>query len=157
MEILNENAAKSGADQVTLKDVELVYPDHPFSPTGSTKITVSARCELILALDSLNSASKPKSIEIGVSKRICWLSEQYVRTLNVTGLRVHVSGYNSKILAGWRMPPNTPSTVEADMRNLVEQEFEDLREGIIACRRSQVFLDKLREELIASGLDFDRM
>ena len=149
---------KSGGEQVTLEDVGLMYPNHhSFHQTGSTQITVSAHCELTLALNALNSSSKPKTIEIGVSKRLCWLSQQYVGMLNVTGLRVHVSGYNGKIQAGWRMPPKTPSAIELDMRNLVERELEELRATIIACRTSQLFLDELREELIAGGLDFDRM
>lgn len=71
-QMLNDNAIKSHKDQVTLKDIELKYPNQSFSETGSVPITVSAHCELALALHTLNSLSKPKTIEIGISKRPCW-------------------------------------------------------------------------------------
>ena len=140
---------KSHGDQVTLRDIELKYPNQSFSETGSVPITVSAHCELTLALHALNSISKPKTIEIGVSKRLCWLCQKFVELLNTTGLiKVLVSEYQGKIHAGWRMPPNTPSGTEFVMRNLVELEIEELRASIITCRRSDSFPSELREELM---------
>lgn len=69
--------------------------------------------------------------------------------LNATGLiRVHVSEYQGKIHAGWRMPPNTPFGIEFNMRKLVELEIEELRASVIARRRSDSIPNELREELM---------
>lgn len=111
---------KSHGDQVTLKDIELKYLNQSFPETGSVPITVSAHCELTLALHALNSLSKPKTIEIGVSKRFCWLCQKFMENLSATGIRVLVSEYQGKIHAGWRMPPNTPSGIESNMRKVIE-------------------------------------
>lgn len=43
------------------------------------------------------------------------------------------------IHAGWRMPPDTPSGIEFQMRKLVELEIGQLRASIINHRRSESF------------------
>ena len=152
-EILNEDAKKSHGDQVTTNDIESKYPNQTFSETGSVPITVSAHCELTLALHALNSPSEPRTIEIGVSKGLCCLCQKFVKYLNVAGLiQVFVSQNQGKIHAGWRMPPDTPSGIEFQMRNLVEREIEELRASTINHRRSDSFPDELRADFM-EGVD----
>lgn len=143
-EILNEDAKKSHSDQVTLKDIALKYPNQSLPATGSASITVSTHCELTLALHALHSPFKPKTIEIGVSKRLCWLCQKFVENLRVAGaIRVFASENQGKIHADWGMPPDTPSGIEFSMRQLVELEIEQLRTSIIARRRSDSFWNEL--------------
>ena len=146
---MNEDAKKSHGDQVTPKDIESKYPNQTCSETGSVPITVSSHCELTLALHALNCPSKPRTIEIGVSKRLCWLCQKFVKYLNVAGLiQVFMSEYQGKIHAGWRMPPGTPSGIEFQMRKVVELEIEELRTRIVSHRRSDSFPDELRAEFM---------
>lgn len=44
-----------------------------------------------------------------------------------------------KIHAGWAMPPGAPDAVKEKMRELIEWEIRDIRETIIARRRSDSF------------------
>ena len=55
-----------------------------------------------------------------------------------------MSENQGKIHAGWRMPPDTPSGIEFNMRKLVGLEIEELRARIINHRRSDSFPDELR-------------
>lgn len=149
---MNEDAKKSHGDQVTLKDIESKYPNQSFPETGSVSITVSAHCELTLALHALHSPSKPKTVEIGVSKRLCWLCQKFVENLKVAGtIRVFMSENQGKIHAGWRMPPDTPPGIEFHMQQLVELEIEELRASIIARRRSDSFPNELRDFMNEEG------
>ena len=67
-----------------------------------------------------------------VRERLCWLCQNFVENLKVAGaIRVFVSENQSKIHAGWGMPPGTPSGIEFNMRHLVEMEIEELRTRII--------------------------
>lgn len=146
---------KSHKDQVTPKDIEPKYPNQPFPKTGSVPITVSAHCELTLASHALNSPSRRKTIEIGISKRLCWLCQKFVENLNAAGaIRVFVSENQGKIHAGWRMPPDTPSEIEFNMRKLIGLEIKELRGSIIARRRSDSFPNELLDEFIEEE-DFD--
>lgn len=138
---------KSHGDQVTPSDIESKYPNQSSLMTGSVSITVSAHCELTLALHALNSPSKPKTVEIGLSKTLCWLCQEFVENLKDAGaIRVFVSENQGKMHAGWTIPPNTPSEIEFRMRQLVEEEIKELRARIIACRRSDSFPNELRDE-----------
>lgn len=130
-----------------MKDITSKYPNQSISETGS--ITVSAHCELTLALYSYNSPSKPKTVEIGVSKGLCWLCQKFVEYLNATGaIKVVVSANHGKIHTGWGMPPNTPSEIEFKMRQLVELEVKELHARILARRLSDSFPNELRDEFI---------
>lgn len=57
-------------------------------------------------------------------------------------------------MPGWRMPPNTPSAIEFNMRQLVELEIEELRASIIARRRSDSFPNELEDEILDEA-DYD--
>lgn len=144
---MNEDAKKSNEEQVTTKDIQSKFPNQTFPETGSVPITVSAHCELTLALHALNSSFIPNTIEIGVSKRLCWLCQEFLKYLNIAGLiQVFVSQNQGKIHAGWRMPPDTPHGIAFRMRKLVRLEIEELRANIMNHRRSDSFPDELRAE-----------
>lgn len=132
--------------------MELNYPNQNFCETGFVRITVSAHCELTLALHMLNSPWKPRTVEIGVSKGLCWLCQKFVKYLNASGLiHVVVSQNHGKIHAGWKTPPDTPSEIESRMQRLVEQEIEELRAMIISQRRSDSFPEEERDELMGEA------
>lgn len=77
---------------------------------------------------------------IGVSKRLCWLCQQFVESLfRLENLRMLVSENQGKIHPGWAMPPGTPDAVEAWMRELIESEVREIRKKVIARRRSDSF------------------
>ena len=103
-------------------------------------MTTSCHCELILALRALESESSLTPIKIGVSKRICWLCEQYLDLLSHNqNVRVFVSEYQGKIHAGWRIPENTPEDVKKKVHFLVHEEVTEIRENIINRRKSDSF------------------
>ena len=136
---------KSHGDLVTMKDIKLKCPNQSISETGS--ITVSAHRELTLALYAYNSPSKPKTVEIGVSKGLCWLCQKFVEYLNATGaINVVVSANHGKIHTGWRMPTDIPSEIEFKMRQLVNLEVNELHARIFARRLSDSFPNELRDE-----------
>lgn len=71
-------------------------------------------------------------------------------------IRVIVSENQGKIHAGWRMPPDTPSGIEFNMRQLVKPEIQEPRASIIARRRSNSFPNELRGDLTKEdfGMEF---
>ncbi|MCJ1470267.1 hypothetical protein MMC07_008912 [Pseudocyphellaria aurata] len=147
--LLNEHAkGKLHGEQVALEDMAIKFPSLSFPETGSAPVRVSTHCELTQALHALRSPSKPATIQIGVSKRLCWLCQKFFENLNGTGaVRVLASENQGKIHAGWRMPLGTPSEVDSGMRHLIEWEIEELRNGIVQRRRSNPFPNEERDDL----------
>src|SRR4051794_26147459 len=84
-------------------------------PTGGEqmKVTASVHCECTIAVHMLRKflergntvhRTRPKFIEIGISKYSCWLCEKYIEFLvqsNNTLVRFIVAGYQGKIHSGW--------------------------------------------------------
>lgn len=112
-EMLNKNTKKLYGDQVRTKDIESNYHKPTFSEIGSISVIVFMHCELILALYTLNSPLKLKTIEIGVSKRLCLLCQKFVKYLNVVSLiQVFIFQNQGKISACWRILLDTSSGIE---------------------------------------------
>jgi hypothetical protein len=138
-DILNGNAKKWDRDEINFENLseklrQQLYKD------GSDKVTVSSHCELIIASHVRRTRKKSGEVELGVSKHCCWLCQNYFESLRRRErLHILVSGNHGKIHAGWDMPPDTPSTVAVDMRDLIESEIHEFRESVIARRRSDSF------------------
>ncbi len=91
------------------EDVKTKYPDIIVKTTDNATVTTSDHCELTLALNAIKSGLTLAPIKIGVSKRICWLCEQYLDFLSESkGARILISEYQGKIHSGWRVPGCTP-------------------------------------------------
>lgn len=59
--------------------------------------------------------------------------------------RILVSENQGKIHRGWALPPETSNAVEGAMRLLIQLEINEIRESIIARRRSDSFPSEERE------------
>ena len=146
--LLNEDATKTDQEHVTERDVETKFPQSCTETTGNATVTTSCHCELTLALRGIESECTITPIKIGVSKRICWLCEQYLDFLSHNQrVRLLVSQYQSKIHAGWRIPENTPEAVKKKVHLLVHEEVTEIRESIISRRKSDSFPSENRERL----------
>lgn len=137
---MNENARKHDQEELALDDISLKYPELHLPETGSTPVTISTPCELTLILHTLQQSTIPKPIEIGVSRRLCWLCQRFVESLvRNTNHPIVYSEKQGKIHAGWAMPPGAPDKVENAMRELIEWEISDIRETILARHPSDTF------------------
>lgn len=133
---------------MTEKDVETKFPNICAETTGNATVTTSCHCELTLALRAIESEYTITAIKIGVSKRICWLCEQYLEFLSHNQkVRLLVSQYQGKIHAGWRIPKNTPDAVKKTVHLLVHDEVTEIREIIINRRKSDSFPSEDRDSL----------
>lgn len=146
--LLNEDASKKDQEHVTAEDVNAKFPEIGPETTENATVTTSSHCELTLALRALDLQCAPTTITIGVSKRVCWLCEQYLDHLSHSqNVRILVSEYQGKIHAGWRIPECTPENVKAKMHVLVDEEVTEIRERIINRRKSDSFPLENREFL----------
>ena len=133
---------------MTETDVETKFPDICAETTGNATVTTSCHCELTLALRAIESEYTITPIKIGVSKDICWLCEQYLEFLSHNQkVRLLVSQYQGKIHAGWRIPKNTPESVEKKVHLLVHDEVTEIRESIVNRRKSDSLPSEDRERL----------
>lgn len=84
---------------------------------NDAKVTVSCRCELIVALHAVNSLPYSGIIELGVSKFVCWLCQKFLESLSLhSANRMLISQYQGRCHTGCRLPLGTPGPVEEDMR-----------------------------------------
>ena len=98
------------------EDVKTKYPDIIVETTDNATVTTSDHCELNLALNAIKSGRTLAPIKIGVSRRICWLCEQYLDFLSESkGAQILISKYQGKIHSGWRVPGCTPEDVKIKM------------------------------------------
>ena len=106
----------------------------------------SEHCELTLALHHSDSPNSSQALEIGISKRSCWLCQQFLGSLSkCMASRILVSENQGKVHSGWAMPPRTPESVKEEMCGLIDWEIHDIRERVIARRRSDSFPNSDRE------------
>jgi hypothetical protein len=108
-------------------------------PTGKMKVTASVHCECTIALHMVekfrDQRKRPKFMEIGISKYSCWLCEMYLELLVqsesgfIADMKLAVSGYQGKIQAGWRIPPNGPFNVTCRMGALLGCEMDAILEN----------------------------
>lgn len=146
--LLNENASKKDQEYVSAEDINAKYPEIDPETTGNATVTTSNHCELTLALRALDLQCPPTPIKIGVSKRVCWLCEQYLDLLSHSqNVRILVSEYQGKIHTGWRIPECTPEDIKTKMHGLVDEEVTEIRERIINQRKSDSFPLENREFL----------
>lgn len=120
-------------------------------------MTVSVHCELTLAEYFFQkTSSSSRTVEIGVSKRLCWLCQRYVENLNrIHKLRVLVSENQGKIHAGWAMPQGGSEAVKVAMLELIDMETHEIRESIIARRRSDFFPGDAQDDFTPAWEAFD--
>ena len=138
--LLNEDATKKDKEHVTAEYVNAKFPEICTKTTENTTVTMSCHCEITLALRALKSKCTSTPIKIGVSKRICWLCEKYLKFLSHSqNVRILVSEYQGKIHAGWRIPEYTPEDVKTKMHILVHEQVTEIRESIINRRKSDSF------------------
>lgn len=155
VELINNDAKARGYEAIDFESFAAKYPSETFKKEGVDKVTISSPCEATLAIHLCQNKHRPRHVAIGVSKGLCWLCQQFVESLSrLENLWVLVSANQGKIHPGWAMPPGTPGTVEAWMRGLVKLEVREIREGMIARRRSDPFPTEDRE-LFAEGVPFD--
>lgn len=143
--IFNAHAREHDYEEIKFEDIKAKSPGLRLYETNTTPVTISCHCELTLALNApqLNPPQqfgKPKPLDVGVSKRLWWLCQWFIESLTRdTSRRFRVSENQGKIHNGWAMPSRTPDTVKSAINELVEWEICDLRETIIARRRSDLF------------------
>lgn len=152
--LLNEDAEKQDEEHVTDEDIKTKYPDIIVGTTDNVTITTSDHCELTLALNAIKPGLTLAPIKIGVSKRICWLCEQYLDFLSESkGVKILTSEYQGKIHSGWRVPRCTPEDVKMKMHTLVHEEIAEIRGRIINRKKSDSFPPEDRP--VAIGEDSD--
>ena len=111
-----------------------------FPGARDSKVTVSCHSELTVALYAVKYLPYTGLIGLGVSKRVCWLCQKFLERFCLhSNNRILVSEYQGKCHAGWRINSNTPDPVEEDMRHLVQQEVDEIREPIYGRKRSDSF------------------
>lgn len=163
--LLNQLGQQDNLPTIAHEDVTKSFPSLNLAPENArdSRVTVSCHCELTVALHAIKYLPYSGLIELGVSKRVCWLCEKFLEKLSSqSGNRILVSEYQGKCHAGWRLPPNTAGSVETHMRQLVQDEIDEIRESIYRRKRSDSFpsdrsfhLEDLEEE---SGVfDFGAM
>lgn len=140
------------------------FPHLDLPDNGDFKVIISCHYKLAVALHSLKTNPLPTPVKIGVSKRVCWLCEKYLKKLSAYyKVLLHISEYQGKCHAGWRLPPGTPSQVEKDMRLLLDAQMNEIREAVFRQKRLDSFLEDRteyleKEEILHSteyGLDDD--
>ncbi len=146
--LLNQDARINEEEEIPLEGLASRFNDVSLTSEGNTTVRISCHCELTIALDAVKSPAVPASIEIGVSKGICWLCQHYMERLALHHhVRIQVSRYQGKCHAGWDIPPGTPEPVEQWMRQKINFEINDIREQISRRRKLDSFLDADRAEL----------
>lgn len=114
------------------------YPKLRLHDTDGSMITATCHCELSVAIHAANSMHESKTIAIGVSKKICWLCQCYLKIFSrIKKVCILVSGYQGRIHAGWNVPPDTPDELEKGMRQLVHNELMLVRGNIIEQRQDE--------------------
>lgn len=136
---MNQNASRFGYDQVS--EESFIEQFFNYDKSGNlTKVTISCHCELNIVLHVAWFSPSPANVEIGISKGLCWLCEQYVKHFSdQANIRILVSQYQGKVHAGWMLPPRSPDYMKQKMRTVIDQEINELREQIIWRRRSNPF------------------
>ena len=135
--LLNEDATKKDQEHVTAENVNAKFPEICTKTTENAEVTMSYHCEITLALRAFKSKYTSTPIKIGVSKRICWLCEKYLKFLSHSqNVRILISEYQGKINAGWQIPEYTPQDVKTKMHILVHEQVKEIRESIINWRKS---------------------
>lgn len=148
LQLLNKNGKQAGFDDVARKDFEMRFPQLSGKTTGFTKVTTSCHYELTIALHMARQYPTLKHIEIGVSKGLCYLCQEFLKQFTmVTKIPVIVSQYQGKIHAGWGMPPQAPDTMTKPMQDLIAEEVNEVREMLINRRRSDSFPNVGRNKL----------
>ena len=114
---------------MTAENVNAKFPELCTKTTENATVTMSCHCEITLALRALKSKCTSTPIKIGVSKRICWLCEKYLKFLSHSqNVRILVSEYQGKIHAGWRIPEYTPEDVKTKIHILVHEQVTEILE-----------------------------
>lgn len=155
VEIINENSKEKGHELITFEGLSDSYPHQEFNKDRHNTFTVTSHCELNVATHFYHNRGTSRIVEIGVSKRLCWLCQRYLEILLLfKKMRVVVSGNQGKIHAGWAMPPGTPYIVKSQMRELIEAEISYIRESVIARRKSGSLPGEDRENFAQDGFDY---
>lgn len=153
---INELAKERELDQIDFESFAERYTHKTFVKAGLSSVTVSSHCELTLAMHFYQQKSGFRSVEIGVSKRLCWLCQQYVEILfRIKKLRVVVSANQGKIHPGWAMPSFTPPALKSRMHDLIEREVDEIRQSVLR-QRSDFYPIDDRQLIIDDCLFDDR-
>jgi hypothetical protein len=87
--------------------------------TWNSTVTAYTHCELTLALQLL--PLKPKTIELGVSKRCCWPCAVLLELLkNSANVDIIISATHSKAYGGWQFPLAVPDELREALSNALE-------------------------------------
>lgn len=139
LHLLNQNAGREGLDQTTREDFVRKFPEVGKKIEGSMNVTVSCHCELIVVLH-MAKISASKQIEIGVSEGLCFLCETFLKIFTLeTQIRINISRFQGEIHSGWMMPPQASNLMKGKMQKWINNEINDVRESVIARRRSDSF------------------
>lgn len=111
-----------------MENFRVAYPSAPLHPKP-INISASVHCELTVAMHKMKRLGNNLSpIEIGVSKRCCYLCGTFIGKINESGKQqLLVSGLQGKTYAGWRFPPETPLHLQRAITNLARKEVDELR------------------------------
>lgn len=127
MPILNRCATEYHMSPITPEALLTAYPSSTRVPitgcaTQPVRQTVHAECSLAVFMSSLDRSWE--FVEIGCSKGSCWLCEMYLR--QESRLKFHVSNVHGKLQAGWTLPPGGDETGREFMRQLVDDEVQEI-------------------------------
>lgn len=149
VKIIKVDAKIGQYDEVTIADLVRKHPNQEHVQEGVQKVTLSCHCELSVALHLFESSlSFPCSVEVGISKGLCWLCQQFLKSLaSLRNFRVACTQNQGKIHVDWIMPTASPPKVADVMKDIIEREIIDVREGILARRRGDSFASETRDPL----------
>jgi hypothetical protein len=78
-------------------------------------------------MPAANPAPPPGPIKVGVSKRTCRLCQRFLLTLRTpdgSEPRILLRSFSGKCPSGWRVPPQAPAFMAADMLSYIREEVE---------------------------------
>lgn len=88
-------------------------------------VTQSIHAECKLAVHMAGLGKNWKYVEIGVSKRSCWLCEMFL-TSRLSPLVFHLRNFHGKLQPGWTVPLSCDAETQAYMTRLLDEGLEEV-------------------------------
>jgi hypothetical protein len=152
--IVNSYADSIEARHTNWKELIHAYPglkDGTEPTEGEIGIKTSVHCECTVAVHMLQMICPvdQRAVEIGISKHSCWLCQKYLEFLSAWNFKFIIGGYQGKIHAGWKPPPDGPDDAHRSMIGLLKEEMDEILANAKPRRRSDSFPTNWRSELSA--------
>jgi hypothetical protein len=134
-------ASYKGLDFVNAEELKSAFiranlPDKP----SVVAVTESVHCECSIILEILKQfpTSPIVVIEVGISKSMCWLCNEFFRAFQKKHphITVYYSTCHAKYTAGWRFPKATPVALRHSMERFIEEELLEVHSKALRKRKS---------------------